>query len=121
MPVPEIETNEIAESLRKFYRHTDISLEETDRGILFVISNYRVRDAESDCRAALLVEGREAYILVDRHYADVGQFLTGNEGRKEISGASWIVVPESYFWDLRRPPYWFVERNLTAFFRKKSS
>ncbi|AKA49338.1 hypothetical protein IX51_09745 [uncultured archaeon] len=113
-----VDKDNILKELKKFYRNSGIELVELEEGLLFTIDSYTIRDSDGKkCRIALCIRDGKGEVLVDTSFEDLKKYLKGAEATVSLNGNRWISVPKRYFWEYYRPSYWFVERNLTEFFR----
>lgn len=115
-----IPDNEKIESeLKKFYRNSEVEASKTPSGLLFVIDSYLVRNvSHHSCLVALLISDGAGQVLVDPESEATRQHVRGSETTITIGSRKWLSVPRRYLWEYDRPAYWFVERNLTEFFRR---
>lgn len=112
--------DKIEQELARFYRNSRVYMEELGNDLLFIIEEYRIRDtAGLSCRAALIFGSGKPSVLIDSTFDNVAEYTDSLSGSIMLGENKWYPVRTNYFWDDEKPAYWFVERNLTEFFRNR--
>ncbi len=108
----------VTEELKKFYRQSKVERSEIGPDTIFVVDPYHIRDTEnSTCRVAMLLQGGNAKVLVDSSFERLGEYRKGAGESINLGGTKWQSILKRYYWEAGKPSYWFLERNLTEFFR----
>lgn len=118
----EEEKEKVLKELRGFYKKAMVESRDYAGETIFTIEPYTIRDSEGlACKVGLLIRNDVKYVLIDSTFDEITSYSTNRDETIAVGNAQWLSVEKKYFWDSSKPSYWFVERNLTEFFRRRNS